>query len=304
MPPEAEKTDSGTQEPSAEELAKTRGDTVEEPEAKAEEPEAKAEEPEAKAEEPEAKVADLIPRSRYNLKAKQADTERQRREAVEAELAKLQAERQAPPPTPVEPKTQSSLDDRYQAVETKLIEARKDADLDAELAAMRELRALDRETFAAQVEAARTSAVQDAVGHMDWETTLTAVEDLYPQLNPDADGYSQAMDERVNTLVNGFVNSGKYTHTEALMEAVALVFPESPDKPAEKPADTRAVAAVQKGVEAAKAQPPQASSGARSPTGVGVSDPDSLDITKLSDAEMDALPLSTLKRLRGDEYVA
>ena len=309
MPPEEE-----TVEQSAEDLARARGDVVDDPAPTpegAQDPEpAKAEgegggEGAGAAAEPEAPAkpaSDLIPRSRYNLKAREAREERERRERLEAEIAEL---RSKPAPQP-QPAAQAPSEDLYSAVEAKIAEARRDGDVDAELAAMREMRKIDQEVFNARLDEARSAAVDQAVGHMDWDTTLSAVEDLYPQLNVDDEQYDRALDERVTALVDGFTSSGRYNQAAALMEAIALVFPEQDPAPApSQPAATseRAVAAVKKGVEAAKAQPPDAAAaGARAPEGVGVTDPTKLDISKLSEEEYAALPESTIRRLRGDNF--
>ena len=106
-------------------------------------------------------------------------------------------------------------------------------------------------------------------------------------------------------LRQGFEATGKYTPTQALLRAVKFVLPENTVKeaetPREEPKPKTDAKNLRNKVDAANKQPPDTDSVGEQGNSMGknAEDPNPLD---MSEEDWDALPESTLKRMRGDLY--
>lgn len=245
----------------------------------------------------------MIPKARLDAKNRIIEGERRKRAEVEQELARLRAEQSKESESTNTPKTPSTVDEleaRVDELEQKYLAARRDGDSDTELSVMRELRQIDRQIHKIELDEMKQSAVSTATQQSEYDTTVAAIEDMYPALDPaeDNDAYDKDKVLEVQDLASGFEATGS-TPAEALLRAVSYAFPDEGNVASIKKAADKRKTDVAKNVDAAKRTPPDKDKTGLDSDKAGM-DGELPDPAKLTEEEFDALPESQKARLRGD----
>ena len=293
---EAPIDDAIEQEETVEDEPEDRGDEVSEPEA--EEPEAEVEEPEAEeaeaeaepeAEEPEVAAAN-IPKSRFdevNNKRHEAEEkirEMETRMAVMEDRQKRTTKKKEPEPEPFD------FDGKEQAY--------MDAVLDGDGALAKgirgEIRAAEREDYISEAQQmANTSGVQTRED-LDFEYAANGLINNYAEFQKENEAYDQKRLDEVIELKDAFILSGM-SAPAALNKAANITMRGVLRVGEESAAPTKKKTNVPKNLKTAKKQPPNAEIGESNG-----STSDLPDISKMTDAELEALPKSKLAEMRGD----
>lgn len=307
-------TTSEMEDMDTEEAARARGDFLGE---KEEEPEAEPEEEdeaEAEAEDESDKEAAedaskttaekpnkdfMIPKSRYDSKAAHA-------KAVEEENARLRAElEKARPKDQEEAPTITALDRQLDELDAKVIAAAKDGDTDAQLSLMAEQRKLQRQRNELFEQAVVERARNEVKGMTESEKLDHAITDVIsnnPVLDQDSDQYDDSVVDEVADLQEAFIAKG-VSPADALYRAVNYVIRNTgtgaPEQPQDRPVDKK-VTDIKKNLKTASSQPPSNQKVGDDNGATGMKG-DVLDVADLSEEEFDALPESTLRKLRGDD---
>jgi hypothetical protein len=276
-----------------------RGDSLNTDEPKEEvKPEPKAEEKKAEPETPEPKQSAHIPKSRFDEVIAERNAERERSAELERRIQALEASskpREAEAPK-VEAKDVDALELEYanlmlEGDVEKAVKLR--GQINAEIRRQAEEAADQR---AAQREAAQT---QKAITN-ELQATANQIEKDYPYLSTE-DG--EMVVPQITALRDAYIAKGMKP-AEALRKAADFIAPRFDPEPKqeskddEKPEpkqDTRAAAAIARGIKDSAAQPPQMS-------GVGNRSMDTVkrDVTRMSEDEFDSLPESEKRKMRGD----
>jgi hypothetical protein len=250
------------------------------------------EEPEPPAEDPENKPTDkqLIPRARFNELNDQKKAAENRVKELEARL------NSNVPPTQYD----------FDAKEKDYMDAVLEGDHTKALSIRKEIRA-------AEMDLARTVATQTAAqakdatkAELDFESTVASIESEYSAFDQTSHEYNQDLVDEALELHAGFVSRG-YTPAAAMKRAVGyvakangLVGRSQQESLASSTATTSPAAppktpsTVKSKLDLAASQPP-----VQAGTSGGEVTP---NYAQLSDEEWDALPASTLARLRGDTF--
>lgn len=248
----------------------------------------------------------MIPKTRLDKERKRADEARERSLWLEEQLEKL-IEQNArltskPIDKPTDPVPTYNFDQAEENYATLLIEGdiSKAAALRKEIDRERqnELKALIKSIQTASVEEA-TTKVNLANETEKFQSLISTFEIEYPFLDAESDDYNEEAIETVNTLLAGYLASGK-TKSEALKLAVKKVVPMfKEDKPVVKQKQSlgskRTVEANKKAAQAANAQPAKTKT-----TGVSSTEVGKLNIAKMSEKEFNKLTPKELSILRGD----
>ncbi len=300
-------------DPEADKKAADRGDTLTQPEPAKEEAKTEAaktdEEPakeEAKTDDkPRDKEGKFIPKARFdevNNRAKVKVAE------LEAKIKKLEGAQ-----APSAPADVKVLEDSLDTKSAEYSQLLADGDLPAANLVMREINKINRQLGVIEATALSTAHSQEVQHVQTLEDLVGIYKENYPQFDDaNKDHYSQDIVDYVAKLQGGFELSG-LSPADSLREAVeaavakfqldqpapaaakeeeAPAEPAKPDKAAE-----RKTAAVDKALEASKAQPAALSKVGTDSDKVGMS---KIDVSVLSYDQFQALPESTLARLRGD----
>ena len=248
-----------------------------------------------------------------NVRAKKAEIERD--EAV----AKLQ-EASVAKPAEGELTAEQIQDKALTEIDTKIAEAMKNGDSGEISKLMAESRALER-GYQNDINMTNLQASSEHTRAQVDETTLVnsildQLEEQYPMFDENSDQFNAEANADVIRLQEAFIASGS-TAADALVEAVNTTLPkygftaeESPEDDgkaeAEKKAATEKAAAekkkqVEKNLAAAGKMPPDMENAGDDSDSAGPTGdlPNPLDLT---DAEYDALPEATRKKMRGDEF--
>lgn len=266
-------------EPEPEPEAPPAEENLPEPEPEDPAPEPSAEDPENKADK------QLIPRARFNELNEQ-------RKAAENRVKELEARLSSNVPA-----TEYDFD----AKEKEYMDAVLEGDHAKALALRKDIRS-------AEMDLARTVATQTAAqakdatkAELDFESTVASIEAEYPAFDQTSPDYNQDLVDEALDLHAGFVSRG-YSPASAMKRAVSYVAKanglagkseQKASAPA-APAAPKAPATVKSKLEAAASQPP-----VQGGVSGGEVEP---DYANLSDDEWNALPASTLARLRGDTF--
>jgi uncharacterized protein YoaH (UPF0181 family) len=283
-------------------------DTVEEDEEETEEDESEedddsgeSEEDEEEEEAPPVKPRkDIrVPKSRLDEVIAQREDAKERMLWLESQLERLienQTKAQAAPAPAPEP----TYD--FEEAESKYItliiegEVEKAARLKSEIDKARKAEMLAlvkevRESATAESATATTKALENE----KFNLTVTTLQSKYSFLDADHKSYNQEAVETVNTLMAGYIASGK-PKSEALKLAASKVAPMYEKTPKPALGNQRTVGATKKAVDASKRQP----SKVVSTKGVPNIDTSKINISKLSDRDLDKLSIKELRALRGD----
>lgn len=249
----------------------------------------------------------MIPKHRYDNAARmrREAEERARRvqEENEALRAQLAASATAAPKAPaVAPSPVDQLETQLGDLDKEIAKAQADGDTERQVQLMGQARKVERqlvlaqaeEKFRPQLETASTATVEG----LRYDDMVAAAEADHPEINPDAKEYDETLATEVLELKDAFEAKG-YRPTAALEKALGYVFPDKPVVAPPPATDKGRKPDIQQALERAGRLPPDMTKvGVDSDKGGLTSDLPSP--TKLTDAELAALPEETRRRLRGD----
>jgi hypothetical protein len=237
----------------------------------------------------------MLPKSRY-------DSVAARNRDLEARIAELEAQGKQKEANAAKEKQVTDTEASIAELDIKYAEAVKDGDAESMAQIRAQQREAERELLRAEMQQTGQSSAEFAQEQVRLDLTIDAIEEQYPQLDPNADDYNESLVNEIQELRAGFEATGRYSPTQALIKSVKTLVPES-TAPAPEVAETPAPdqKKLKKKIAAANKQPPnlddvgdQGNSG-----GMDSTDPDP---TQMSVEDLEALPESTLKRMRGDVY--
>lgn len=231
----------------------------------------------------------MIPKSRY-------DSAQTRARAAEAKLKTYEenaaAQKTAAAATP---SVIQEMDNQLTEIDTKIEQARLDGDADSIVKLSQEARNLEREQFTIIAREEATHAGSAAQENVKLDTLIENLETTYDILNPSSENFDKEVISEVLDLQTAFVARGD-TPSVAMLKAVGYVLPE------ERVADevgAKRKTNVTKNLDAAKRTPASTNDVGIDSAAAGISDAKP-DVAGMTDEEFDAIPESTLKRLRGD----
>lgn len=236
-----------------------------------------------------AKTEHMIPKSRYDSAANRAKNAEELNDKLEQENASLRDASQKDPDVPDRDTQLSDLD-------RKIEEARADNNIDQVVALGKEQRTLEREYNAEVATTTSTAAGKAAREQIQLDAVVDDLEEQYDVLNEDHENFDQTVIGEILDIQQGLVLTGKYSPAQAMRKASKLILPtavtasETPDPK---------VTDIKKNLEAAKKMPPDTGEkGENSDKGGDIEDGSA--VSEMTMEEFDAIPESTLKRLRGD----
>jgi len=263
-----------------------------------------------------------IPKSRLDAKNRIIDEEKAKSAALQKKLDYIEASRENADTKARQVAAAKQQHERKTAegtieeLDTQIAEAYKDGDTDKAASLRAEQRKMERSLYLKEAQDMDLHTSQATRESMRLDVALEQIEEMYPQLDPnDNTNYDDALVAEIQELRGGFLATGKYTPTQALVKAVRTYIPaeESKDEldadkddkdldketKAQKEAkEKQTAAALKKATDAANAQAPNTQGvGDDSDTGglQATVDPD-----KLSLDDLENMPLDQLKKLRGD----
>lgn len=235
-----------------------------------------------------------IPKARFD---EAVDKERRRAEAAErraAELEEAMQQRQqagAAQAVTQARQTLAQLQDKYEEL---LVDGMREEARQVRTQIEHTRDQLQEARLAQIAEEARSRTLTT----IKYETTLSAIESQYPELNPDGAQFSEDKANEVARLMQAFMSTGD-DNVSALKQAVRYVMGAPAAAPAKAPAakpEDRAVAARQKAAAAAARQPqPSDLTGASSAAAQPV------PLKRMSMEQFSKLDEATLAKMRGDE---
>lgn len=273
-----------------------------EKEAKTEEPKADEAEAEADADKPKPKDS-RIPAARHK---EILDRERERRAAVEAELAQYKQGGKIADVNAEIGEAETTL----VALETEYAKQMVDGEHEKAAATMAKIRRTERAINEKSAEMRVAAAEARAVERVRYDTTVERLENLYPALNVEHEDFDKEKTGEVLELKEAYQLKG-YTPSAALQKAVKYVMP--PVTVAQEKALTtearvdpkdvekaRKAAAVAKTAEAVAKTPSSAAKVGLDSDKSGGGAVTAKDAMKMSYKDFSALDENTLAQMRGD----
>ena len=229
----------------------------------------------------------MIPKSRYDSAATRARTAEERNAELETENASLRT-------TTKDPAT-PDIDTQLTDLDRKIEEARADNNIDQVVALGKEQRALEREFNQEVATSTSTAAGKAAREQIQLDAVVDDLEATHDFLNEDHEDFDQAVIGEILDIQQGLVLTGKYSPAQAMRKASKLVIIETPagEKPDPK------VTNIKKNLETAKKIPPDNKDKGENSDKAGDIE-DASAVSEMTMEEFDAIPESTIKRLRGD----
>jgi hypothetical protein len=234
------------------------------------------------------------------------DRERERREAVETELAKYkQGEKIA------------EMGTKLTEAENALVELEKayakqltDGEAEKAAATMSQIRRAERAINEQNAQVREQAAEARAVERVRYDVTVERLEALYPELVPESAEFDKAKVAEVLEMKEAWQAKG-YTPSQALQKAVKYVMPPTTKKQeaaleTEARVDPKAVEAARKAAAVAKTTDALAKTPANAAKAGADSDKagggavTAKDAMKMSYKDFSALDEATLSRMRGD----
>lgn len=292
---EAEVTQAELEEPEAKE-AEVEEEAEAEEEAEEELPvAAELEEEEPEVEEP---VAEEKPATKPMVPKARLDEVLAKQKALQQQLDAINAAKEAEETAP----ETYEFDEKELEYQTLVL----DGETDKAVALRREIRAAEKTQIEHDMRKEMSETVQNDRQMTALQTAANAVAETYPTFNPNAPEFNETLTNEVVTLRNAFITNGENA-VDALGKAVKFVVmennldapadTEAPTKTVKKPVDEVAKkrAQVNKKLKAAESQPPAL------PGESGANHGEKqYDLNAMTEEEFNALPESTMKRLRGD----
>jgi hypothetical protein len=236
--------------------------------------------------------------------------ERERREALETELANSR-QVQAVAATNADI---TKSEEKLLTLEEEHTKLMTDGDAPAAAKKMGEIRKLERSIIESRSNLNIQAAEARAYERVRYDTVCERVEDAYPSLNEKHTDFDAEKSAEVVELMQGYLNTGKYTRADALQKAVKVLMPAETTRQvaavtsdvrvdaAKVAAEQRAAAARNKAADTAGKQPP-------SLTKVGTDSDkmggklDATSVIKMTQDQFAKLDDATLASMRGDELV-
>lgn len=242
-----------------------------------------------------------IPKSRFDEVIQQREDARERNLWLEEQLEKLinqsaQQQKQAEPKVPDAPKYD------YDVAEEEYINLIISGDITKATKLRNEINNYRQKDFEALINGIESKANDNAKSTSSlilekerFESSITNMEVKYPFLNHKDKQYNEEAVETVNTLLAGYLASGK-GKVESLQLAIKKVLPLYEKKAVSKTTlgEQRKVEAGKKASQAAKQQPTKQKSSTRT------SDMGKADINTMSDRDFSKLTAKEKSILRGD----
>lgn len=206
----------------------------------------------------------------------------------------------------------SKIEEKVVAKEAEYNKLLVDGEVEKATAAMREIRALERQMIDLKADMKSQAATAQAVENIRYNTAVERLEAAYPALNPDHEDYDKEQVAEIMDLQQAYVARGR-NPTEALQKAVKLIMGSESDKQdkavsvtprvdkAAVVAAERKADATAKGVEAATKTPPQAAKVGADSDKHGGGAITASDVMKMSQDAFRKIDEKTLAQLRGDE---
>jgi hypothetical protein len=230
----------------------------------------------------------MIPKSRF-------DSAQSRARNAEGKLKEYEARDAAAQAAAPTDSTAQVMDERLVEIDQKIEQARLDGDADAIVRLSTEARGIERELFTVIAREEAQHAGSAAQENVKLDTLIENLETTYDILNPDSENFDKEVIGEVLDLQSAFVARGD-TPSVAMLKAVSYVIPE------ERVIDeigAKRTTNVKKNLDAASRTAPGTNDIGNDSSAGGIST-DTPDVSQMSEEEFDALPESTLKRLRGD----
>lgn len=240
----------------------------------------------------------MIPKSRYDSKAAE-------NRSLKEKLAQYERDKAAKAAESKKQEQTQSLETEIDTLEDQYMEAISKDEMDKAKQLRKEIRAKEREMFKTELETESGKTTDRTREQIRLDMTIDSIEQNHPEFNPDSDSYDEELVTKVQELRMGFEATGKYSQTQALLKAMDYVMPKrdaSKDVPSDKQVDNEAEerrkAGLKKATEASNRQPPKTGKTGEESTAMGKDK--ELNVDKLSYDDIAKLPESTLRRLRGD----
>lgn len=243
----------------------------------------------------------MIPKSRLDAKNRQNKALQDRLDQIERDrIADAKSAKNDDARTVIE----GELTDLDKAINTAIADDKMDEAADLR----KQVRDKERELWQMDMDETATEATSEAREQVRLDLAIDHIEATYDEFNPDSDGYSQETVDKVQELRNGFVATGKYSATQALLRAMDFVLPkkavegindaaDDPEAKAKKEEELRK-AGLKKATDAANKQAPDSKGTGDDADAAGIQD--GINVDKLSYEDIASLPEATLKRMRGD----
>ena len=260
---------------------------VEEEEAPAEEQEAPAEKLEEK-EEPAEEADARIPKKRF-------DQVNERMKAAERRLRELEQQEKA-----VGEAEEGKYD--FDAAEAAAAELLLDGRMEDYQAKRREIRMAQEAEWDAKAAATSTVTFSQQRENEAIQEIANTASSTYPQFDNESEEFDEGLLDEVVAQMDSYVRLGhdRVTAFDKAVKNVVKVY-DLGVPAAEEPAQAAKPTTAAKPTRSAAEKQPPASTGAHGDAGdsTGAS---AFDPTRLSEEEFDALPLSKLRELRGDDF--
>lgn len=247
----------------------------------------------------------MIPKARLDTQiAKTRDLEHENIRIQEQ--LRLMQEQMNQIQNPVQPEPEAPKFD-YAAKSEEMNEAILEGEKDQAAAILQEILSEQRKDIESNI----MQNVEQTIGmnsreiqmKQELESTTKQLEQDYPQFNPEnAEIYDQEVVDNVNRLMTAYTymkdNQGyaMYTPATALQEAVKTLVGAPQTAEAEPEAQPQPKANLKKKIQASNQQPPEL----RGDSGADHGSEKTMDVFAMPEEEFDALPASTIRKLRGD----
>jgi len=246
----------------------------------------------------------MIPKARFDEGIKKARTEA---EAALKRLAEAEAKLKESEGKVNAEQVESDID----KLEEDLEKARADGNAEKAAALRKQIRGKVQLLADARADAKANMAVAIAVEKVKYESVVSKMEEVHPELNPDdTDNYDQEKVDEVLELKEAFEAAG-HASSAALDKALKHVYkggkgPEKDTKAAAEAeakakaeAEKRTAEAAKRGLDTKNAQPADAKAGADSDKGGKTGS--TKDTARMSDSEFNKLTEDEKRKLRGDD---
>jgi len=243
----------------------------------------------------------MIPKSRLDAKSRQ-------NKALQDRLDQIDRDKAADVVAAKNDDARGVIETELANLDKAINKAISDDKMDEAAELRGEVRAKERELWQMDMDESSADATTDAREQVRLDMAIDHIEATHDEFNPESEGYSQEVVDKVQELRNGFVATGKYTPTQALLRAMDFVLPkkavkdigdasDNPEAKAKKEDELRK-AGLKKATDAANKSPADAKGTGDDADSAGIKD--GINIDKLSYEDVASLPEATLKRMRGD----
>jgi len=228
-----------------------------------------------------------IPKDRFDEAVRK---ERERADALQAEIDNLRRPQTKQDAMPSMADIQAHLDTLQDQYEELLIDGmREDA-----REVRKQMTQIQNYVQDQKLQQAAVQAREGTLGTIKYETALAQLESRYPEINPDGDGFDEAVAAEVAELTKAFMAAGQ-SNVQAIQRAARYVLGEKTTTAVDTPA-ARTTAARARNASAAQRQPANTAL-----TGRTASDRSTIDVTRLNQKSFSKLDEQAKSKLRGDE---